>query len=64
MRLRDAGLILLSAGVLCGIIYILLKLAGDSSASIQTTNLVMYSGIIAIIVGLIVFCTSKAKNFL
>ena len=64
MRRRDAGLILLSTGVICGIIYILLKLGGDSSASMQTTNLLMYSGIITIIAGLIVFGTSKAKSLL
>lgn len=64
MRRRDAGLILLSVGVLCGIIYILLKLSGDSSASTQTTNLLMYSGIVAIVAGLIVFGTSRAKSLL
>jgi hypothetical protein len=64
MRRRDTGLILLSVGVLCGIIYILLKVGGDSSVSMQTTNLLMYSGIITIIAGLIVFGTSKAKSIL
>ena len=63
MRRRDAGLILLSAGVLCGIIYILLKLGGDSSVSTQTTNLLMYSGIVTIIAGLIVFGTSERKAY-
>jgi hypothetical protein len=64
MRLRGVGLTLLSAGVICGFIYTLLKLGGDSSASVQTTDLLMYSGIVAIIAGLIVFGTSRAKNFL
>jgi hypothetical protein len=64
MRRRDVGLILLAAGVLCGIIYILVKLGGSSSASTQAINLVMYTAIVAIIAGLIVFGTSKAKSIL
>jgi hypothetical protein len=63
MRRRDAGLILLALGVLCGIIYILLKLGG-ASGSTQASNLLMYTGIVAIIAGLIVFGTSRAKSLL
>jgi hypothetical protein len=62
MRRRDAGLILLTVGVLCGVIYILIKLSGN--ASTQTVNLLMYTGIVAIIAGLIVFGMSKAKSLL
>ncbi len=62
MRRRDAGLILLTAGVLCGIIYILIKLSGNVST--QTGNLFMYTGIVGIIAGLIVFGMSKAKRLL
>jgi hypothetical protein len=61
MRRRDAGLILLVIGVVCGIVYILLKLAG-ASGSAQMSNLLMYTGIVALIAGLIVFGTSRAKS--
>jgi len=64
MRRRDAGLILLAVGVLCGITYILVKLGGASATSAQTSNLVMYTGIVAIIAGSIIFGTSKAKSIL
>jgi uncharacterized protein YjeT (DUF2065 family) len=64
MRRRDAGIILLALGVVCGIIYILIKLNGDAAASTQTDNLFMYTGIVAIIAGLIVFGMSKAKSLL
>ncbi len=64
MRRRDAGLILLTVGVLCGVIYILIKLSGNAAASTQTINLLLYTGIVAIIAGLIVFGMSKAKSLL
>jgi hypothetical protein len=64
MRRRDAGLILLAAGVFCAVIYILIKLSGHATASTQTGNLFMYTGIVAIIAGLIVFGMSKAKSLL
>lgn len=64
MRRRDAGLILLAVGVLSAVIYILIKLSGNAAASTQTGNLFMYTGIVAIIAGLIVFGTSKAKSLL
>lgn len=63
MRRRDAGLILLTAGVLCGITYILIKLSGNATST-QTSNLFMYTGIVTIIAGLIVFGMSKAKSLL
>lgn len=63
MRRRDAGLILLTVGVLCGVIYILIKLSGNTTST-QTGNLFMYTGIVAIIAGLIVFGMSKAKSLL
>jgi hypothetical protein len=62
MRRRDAGLILLAISVLGGVIYILIKLSGDAAASTQTGNLFMYTSIVSIIAGLIVFGTSKAKS--
>lgn len=64
MRRRDAGLILLSAGVLCGIIYILIKLSAATTTATAISGLLMYTGIVAIIAGLIVFATSKARSLL
>jgi sugar phosphate permease len=64
MRRRDAGLILLAVGVLCGIIYILIKLGAATTTATQVGTLLMYAGIVAIIAGLIVFATSKAESFL
>jgi xanthosine utilization system XapX-like protein len=64
MRRRDAGLILLSTGVLCGIIYILIKLSAATTTATAISGLLMYTGIVAIIAGLIVFATSKARSLL
>jgi xanthosine utilization system XapX-like protein len=64
MGRKEAGLILLSVGVLCGIIYILIKLGAATSTATAVSGLLMYTGIVALIAGLIVFATSKAKSLL
>jgi xanthosine utilization system XapX-like protein len=64
MERKDAGLILLSVGVLCGIIYILIKLGAATTTATAVSGLLMYTGIVAIIAGLIVFAMSKAKSLL
>jgi hypothetical protein len=64
MGRKEAGLILLSVGVLCGIIYILIKLGAATTTATAVSGLLMYTGIVALIAGLIVFATSKAKSLL
>lgn len=64
MGRKEAGLILLSVGVLCGIIYILIKLGAATTTATAVSGLLMYTGIVALIAGLIVFATSKAKSIL
>lgn len=48
-------------GVSCGVIYTLLNLKGNVTT--QTSNLLLYSGIVALAAGLIFFATSKAKSW-
>jgi hypothetical protein len=64
MGRKEAGLILLSVGVLCGIIYILIKLGAATTTATAVSGLLMYTGIVALIAGLILFATSKAKSLL
>jgi sugar phosphate permease len=60
MNWRSIGLILLVAGVLCGILVLLLNFGGVSNTG--WNNLLMYSGIIAIVVGLVVFGATSSRK--
>ena len=58
MRRRDAGLILMAVGVLCGILFTLLNLGGVTGT--QMNKLMLYTGIITIASGLVVFVTTSS----
>ena len=58
MRRRDAGLILMAVGVLCGVLFTLLNLGGVTST--QINKLTLYTGIITIAIGLIMFVTTSS----
>ena len=60
MRRRDKGIILLVAGVLCGVVYTLLNLGGVNSTRLGTVTL--YAGIIAIAAGLVLFGLSGSRD--
>ena len=62
MRRRDAGRILMTVGVLCGISFTLINLSGPATIATQVGNLLMYIGIVTIAIGLIVFGASSVKS--
>lgn len=52
----------MAVGVLCGISYTLINLNGPASTATQVSNLLMYTGIVTIAVGLIIFGASRVKG--
>ena len=60
MRRRDKALILLVAGVLCGVVFTLLNLGGVVNTRAGTIT--MYAGIVAIVAGLVLFGLSGSKD--
>lgn len=60
MRWRDVGLILLVIGVLCGVTFTLLNLGGIVNT--RFGELMMYGGIIALAIGLVLFGTTSSKG--
>ena len=60
MKLRDVGLISMTCGVLCGIIFVLLNMS--RSVNTQLSNLIMLIGIIALAVGLVLFVTTSSGS--
>ena len=60
MRRRDVGLILMVIGVLCGLAFGLLNLSG--SFNTRLGNLVLYAGIIALAIGLVIFITTSSGS--
>jgi xanthosine utilization system XapX-like protein len=62
MSSRDAGRILMTVGVLCGLSFTLINLSGPATTATALSNLLMYIGIVTIAVGLIVFGASKVKS--
>jgi hypothetical protein len=60
MRWRSIGLILLVVGVLCGIIFTLLNLGRVRNTGLN--NLLLYSGIITIVLGLVVFGATSSRR--
>ena len=62
MRRRDAGRILMTVGVLCGISFTLINLSGPATIATQLSHLLMYIGIVTIAGGLIVFGSSRVKS--
>jgi xanthosine utilization system XapX-like protein len=62
MRRRDIGSVLMTVGALCGVIYTLINLSEPATTATRVSTLLMYIGIITIVVGLIVFGTSRVKS--
>jgi hypothetical protein len=60
MRRRDKSIILLAAGVICGVVFTLLNLGGFVNERLST--LMMYAGIIAIAAGLVLFGLSGSED--
>jgi hypothetical protein len=54
MRMRGVGRTLMTAGVACLIIYVLVNLYGLSATGLQIGKLLLYVGIVAFIAGLAV----------
>jgi xanthosine utilization system XapX-like protein len=54
MRRRDIGRILMAAGVFLGIIYTLMNLS-SAAGSTRLGNLILFTGIVALASGLIIF---------
>jgi xanthosine utilization system XapX-like protein len=62
MRRGDVGRILMAVGVLCGLSYALINLSRPAYTTTQVSNLLMYTGIVTIAVGLIIFGASRVKS--
>lgn len=60
MRRRDVAAILLTVGVLCGVISTLLNLNGIINTRLG--NLMLYAGIVAIAAGLVILGTAGSKR--
>jgi hypothetical protein len=60
MRRRDKSIILLAAGVLCGVVFALLNLSGVVNS--RLSMLMMYAGIISIVAGLVLFGLSGSRD--
>jgi hypothetical protein len=62
MRRRDAGWILIAAGVLCGVAYTLINLIGADQTVGRGGNLMLYAGIFLLIAGLVVLGASRVRR--
>ena len=62
MRRRDMGRILMIAGVLLGVIYTLLNLSNAAASVMRFGNLILYTGIVALASGLIIFGAAGGRG--
>ena len=62
MRRRDVGGILMAAGVLLGIIYTLINLSSAAISTMRLGTLILYTGIVALASGLIIFGTAGGRK--
>lgn len=62
MRRRDVGRILMTAGVILGIIYMLINLSKASISTVRLGNLILYTGIVALASGLIILGIAGGKR--
>jgi hypothetical protein len=60
MRRRDVGSILLAIGVLCGIIYTLINLTGNTAG--LTSTILMYTSVFALVAGLVFLGVSRVRR--
>jgi xanthosine utilization system XapX-like protein len=62
VRRRDLGRILMVAGVLLGVIYTLMHLSNAAVPGMRFGNLILYTGIVALASGLILFGAAGGRG--
>ena len=61
MNSKDLGWALMAAGIVCMLFYILISLGGLSRANVRVGGVLFYAGAIAIVVGVVLRWTAKAR---
>jgi hypothetical protein len=62
MKTRGMGRSIMAGGVVCFIIYILLSLRGPAPINAGLGNILFYTGIVALLLGVILFLFGVMKN--
>jgi hypothetical protein len=62
VRRRDVGRILMVAGVFLGVIYTLMHLSNAAVSIMRFGNLILYTGIVALASGLILFGAAGGRG--
>ena len=62
IKSKDVGKVLMSAGVICGIVYILINLYAFSNSYLRFSSTLLYVSIVALISGLVFFLLARVSR--
>jgi hypothetical protein len=62
IKSKNVGQVLMSAGVICGIVYILINLYAFSNSYLKFTGALLYVSIVALLSGLVFYLLARVSR--